>query len=230
MLRTLLAAVCLVFGTGAAHTEDAQSTQCAIALAFALDISTSVDDHEHRLQRAGLATALTDTEIREVILSWAGGVSLMAYEWSGSHRQAVIAPWQSIETDADLNTFAASLIDHPRTENEFPTAIGNAIAFGATMLDKVSFCTRLILDVSGDGAANDGFPPHSAYKHFPLALVTVNGLVVEGTDPTVHRYYLDNVIHGPGAFVETAAGYEDYARAMKRKLLRELQVTQFAGQ
>jgi hypothetical protein len=32
-----------------------------------------------------------------------------------------------------------------------------------------------------------------------------------------------NVLHGPGAFLETAAGFADYERAMKRKLVRELQ-------
>ncbi|WP_156505789.1 DUF1194 domain-containing protein, partial [Sulfitobacter sp. HI0054] len=35
-------------------------------------------------------------------------------------------------------------------------------------------------------------------------------------------YYRAEVILGPGAFVETAEGFEDYARAMTRKLLREL--------
>jgi hypothetical protein len=37
------------------------------------------------------------------------------------------------------------------------------------------------------------------------------------------RYFRANVIHGPKAFVEVAEGYEDYAEAMKRKLLWELQ-------
>jgi len=35
-------------------------------------------------------------------------------------------------------------------------------------------------------------------------------------------YYTANVIRGPDAFVEVALGYEDYAAAMERKLLREL--------
>ena len=35
-------------------------------------------------------------------------------------------------------------------------------------------------------------------------------------------YFQANVIQGPDAFVEVADGFEDYARAMKRKLLREL--------
>jgi hypothetical protein len=35
-------------------------------------------------------------------------------------------------------------------------------------------------------------------------------------------YFKQEVIFGPGAFVEVAAGFEDFERAMKRKLLREI--------
>ncbi len=35
-------------------------------------------------------------------------------------------------------------------------------------------------------------------------------------------YFKAQIIHGPGAFVEVALGYSDYADAMRRKLLREL--------
>ena len=35
-------------------------------------------------------------------------------------------------------------------------------------------------------------------------------------------YYRREVVRGPGAFVEVAQGFEDYTRAMRRKLLREL--------
>ena len=35
-------------------------------------------------------------------------------------------------------------------------------------------------------------------------------------------YYRENVISGPGAFVEAANDYDDFARAFLRKLLREI--------
>ena len=35
-------------------------------------------------------------------------------------------------------------------------------------------------------------------------------------------YYTTNVIRGPGAFVEVALGYEAFAAAMERKMIREL--------
>ena len=37
-------------------------------------------------------------------------------------------------------------------------------------------------------------------------------------------YFQGKVIHGPGAFVEPAAGFDAYADAMVRKLIRELEV------
>ena len=38
------------------------------------------------------------------------------------------------------------------------------------------------------------------------------------------NYFRAYVLRGPEAFLEIADGYEDYAIAMKRKLLKELEV------
>ena len=83
-------------------------------------------------------------------------------------------------------------------------------------------CGRKVVDVAGDGINNDGFGPDSAYRAFDFKEITVNGLVISGADETPVRYYRSHVIKGPGAFVEVAASYDDYAEAMKRKLLREI--------
>jgi hypothetical protein len=50
----------------------------------------------------------------------------------------------------------------------------------------------------------------------------VNGLVILGHDATVLRHYRDEVLRGPGAFLELAQGFEDFERAMGRKLFREI--------
>jgi len=82
------------------------------------------------------------------------------------------------------------------------------------------------LDMAGDGINNEGFGPAEAYAAFPFDEVVVNGLVVaplDGPDQAdVEGFYRDQVLHGPGAFLEIARGFEDYERAMQRKLLREL--------
>ena len=38
----------------------------------------------------------------------------------------------------------------------------------------------------------------------------------------IDEYYRQNVIGGPGSFVETATDYSDFERAIRRKLLREI--------
>ena len=66
--------------------------------------------------------------------------------------------------------------------------------------------------------------PEDIAPHLVPVGVIVNGLVVAAADDTeLAAYYRSYVIRGAGAFVETARGFEDYAAAMERKLLRELQ-------
>ena len=65
---------------------------CALALAFALDISVSVDRAEYGLQRDGLAAALLDPEVSQALLAQPGGVALMAYEWSGRASNRSLSP------------------------------------------------------------------------------------------------------------------------------------------
>ncbi len=58
----------------------AKATNCALALAFALDVSASVNSGEYDIQKGGLAAALLDTEVVDAILLDPGAVWLLAYE------------------------------------------------------------------------------------------------------------------------------------------------------
>ncbi|MGI9369153.1 MAG: DUF1194 domain-containing protein, partial [Ruegeria sp.] len=113
-----------------AGEESYGSEHCSLALAFALDISVSVNEAEYKLQRDGLASALLDPTVTDAILTQPNSVVMMAYEWSGSHQQQVIVPWSRIVTKMDLLEFTASLTDHAWQTPEYPTAIGRAIGFG----------------------------------------------------------------------------------------------------
>lgn len=202
---------------------------CEVALAFALDVSASVDSYEYAQQRDGLATALTDPSVARVIMGLPGGVALAAYEWSGRNQQVVIADWTAVGDAAALAAFAARLRATSRSHREFPTALGYALGFGAGLIGRAPPCGRRVIDVSGDGVNNDGFPPRLAYDAFPFDGLTVNGLAIAGSEPEIAAYYRAHLPHGPGAFVEVAADYADYARAMRRKLLRELLGAQMVG-
>ncbi len=52
--------------------------------------------------------------------------------------------------------------------------------------------------------------------------IIINGLAVLNEFPALDQYYADHVIGGPEAFVIAARDYEDFARAMRIKLLQEI--------
>ena len=195
---------------------------CRLALVLALDVSSSVDDREYELQSKGLAAALNAPDIRHAILSGRGEVALAVYEWSGRHREKLHLDWTILRSHADITRAAAALADMERATSEFPTALGAALGYGAQVMTRAPECARRVIDVSGDGINNQGFSPALAYKHFPFQNITVNGLVILGHDAAVLRHYRDEVLRGPGAFLEVADGFEDFQRAMERKLFREI--------
>jgi hypothetical protein len=222
----LLAALAAVSGAGAGAAAGA----CRLALSLGLDVSSSVDAREYRLQTAGLAAALTSPEVTEAFLSKPEApVMLHVYEWSGWQQQVVRLDWTPIVSEADLAAVAARLAAQARSFEQYPTAVGFALIFGARALGQRGDCRQRTLDLSGDGTNNDGISPEAARRDLPLDGVTVNGLVIGANVETLGRYYQQFVIQGPGAFVEVAADYADFERAMRRKLLRELGVIEMSG-
>lgn len=196
---------------------------CRLALLLALDVSSSVDEAEYVLQRDGLAAALTDPDIVGAILSQGGPVLLGVYEWSGRRQSVDILDWTVLKSKQVIADAATKIRSAQRSYRRFPTALGYALGYGATMMGRAPMvCQRRVIDMSGDGITNDGFWPELAYKHFPFDGITVNGLAVLGADPDVLDHYLFDLRRGPGAFVETSQGYEGFRKAMTRKLFREI--------
>ena len=207
---------------------------CRQALALGLDVSESVDAGEYRLQLDGLAIALESPVVANVLLRQPEApVRVLVYEWSGPSDQAIVVPWTSITSSQALGEVTAQLRNHTRVQAAPTTAIGAALLAGFAYLEEQSDCWKRTLDLSGDGPANTGPRPQDiAMSRTPTGVV-VNGLVIgagnmRGDDERfadikeLSSYYRTNVIRGPGAFVEVALGFEDYAAAMERKLLREL--------
>lgn len=196
---------------------------CHLALALALDVSSSVDDAEYQLQRDGLASALLSKNVQDAFFDNPGDwVSLAVYEWSGRYQHAVILDWIEVRSPEALFSAAEKIASAERSHSEFPTALGYALGYSASLFAKAPQCDRATLDVSGDGVNNDGFAPHLAYSAFPLSHVTVNGLVIGGANPEVQQFYLSDVIRGPGAFVVLAQDYDAFEEAMESKLIREI--------
>lgn len=202
------------------------AAECRLALVLAMDVSSSVDADEDALQRGGLASALLAPEVQAAFFASDLPVALAAFEWSGRYNHEILVDWTLIDSGEDLLAVARGIGGSTRSHDEFPTAIGYALGFAAGLLERGPQCLFQTVDVAGDGENNEGFAPSRAYAHFGFSGVVVNGLAIDvadgDTEISLARYYENEVIRGPGAFVEIARGFEDYERAMRRKLEREL--------
>ena len=203
----------------------AQGAGCRLALAIALDVSSSVNQAEHRLQADGLADALLQPGVTAALLApgIGGHVAIAVYEWSGRNQQVLIADWAPMTSPEAIKALADKVRAAPRSYVDFPTALGYALGYGAVQLARAPACNKHTIDVAGDGKNNDGFEPRHAYNAFDFRGVTVNALVIGGPERIdLMRYFETDVLHGPDAFTEIADNYADFSRAMVRKLLREI--------
>lgn len=212
----------------------ALAQHCRQALALALDVSGSVDMREYRMQLDGLATALEDPEVAEVLLATPGvPVWLAVFEWSGRDSQRLILDWRPLNSADALGQSVAALRGWRRQRSTAFTGLGAAMEFGAALLGAAPLCGQYTLDISGDGMNNEWPRPRVVKNSGVLNGLTINGLVIgddmnlpEGVRPgkteELTTYFQQVIIQGPDAFVEVAFGYGDYAEAMKRKLLREI--------
>ena len=143
----------------------AKAANCALALAFALDVSASVNAREYDIQKGGLAATLRDPEVVEAILATPGSVWLFAYEWSATSQQAVVHDWARMNGPADIQRFAAGLEGHRRRFGKSSTALGQGLSFGLSQFAALpALCDRQVIDVSGDGVNNDGVAPETLLR------------------------------------------------------------------
>ena len=227
MKRAIVAATTALMFCGA------QANACRLALVLALDVSSSVDAIEDRLQRNGLAAALLAPEVQEAFFSVPDPVALYAFEWSGRYDQTTLQPWRIIRSPADLVAVAETLVASTRSRDDMPTAMGHALGHAAVALQEAPTCLFRTIDLAGDGFNNEGFGPAEAYAHFPFDEVTVNALVIEDQGfagrSELLEFFQNRVRRGPGSFVVSARGYSDYQRAMRIKLERELRAIMIGG-
>ncbi|MEM9099988.1 MAG: DUF1194 domain-containing protein, partial [Pseudomonadota bacterium] len=203
---------------------------CKLALVLGMDISSSVNALEYRLQIEGLAYALEKEEVIEAILTPEGAhIAATAYEWSGYQQQDLMIDWTILDSPAAIRAFAQRLRNHTRPYAEFPTAVGKALEFGAKRFDTAPPCGRQVIDLSGDGENNVGVDPDYFRALGLFDGITINGLVILGAFPNPAIYYRTHVMQGPDAFVAIARDFEEYRYVMTGKLLREINAQTIIG-
>jgi Protein of unknown function (DUF1194) len=213
MLRLVLLATCLANPAGA---------ECRLALALAVDVSRSIDAQDYVIQTDGLADALTDKDVRAAIFGPEGRVALAIYYWSGRGYQDLVQPWVILDSPEALDAAIWEVRRTPRPAAPLATALGDALSFGLDLMSDAPDCDRRVIDVAGDGQNNEGISVARTYEREDFTGITINGLAVGEHEASIVQYYLDELIRGPGAFVEVAPRQSDYPAAIRRKLLREL--------
>ncbi|WP_270937049.1 DUF1194 domain-containing protein [Falsiroseomonas oryzae] len=204
-------------------------------LVLAVDCSSSIDDAEARLQREGYRAAFEDAAVQRRIAAGAHGAIGVAYvEWSGIEFQRLLLPWARIGGPAEARGWSEALMRHPLVPGarRRGTSLSGALDFARMVLAEAPWgAARRVVDVSGDGANNSGPSPEEARDRSVAEGITVNALAIEGSDPAetwlppgirLAEYYRATVIGGGGAFVAEAEGFDDFAAALRRKLVREL--------
>jgi len=198
------------------------ASACGLALLFAMDVSLSIDDTEYQLQSRGMAMALQQADVQQVIGSVPGGVAMSVLQWSGGGEQFVTLPWTLVSDPTEIDSFAAKIMVMPRMFVG-DTAPGSALEYGVVLHDSNPWtCARLVIDLSGDGSQNTGYDTGVASRLAVNYGITVNGLAILGSDRRIVQFFIRNVVRGPKSFLETTNGFEDFEEAFHKKLLREI--------
>src|SRR5215470_18806568 len=206
-----------------------------LLLVLASDVSRSVDHPKFLLQREGYATAISDPHVLDAIKSGPHQrIALCFVEWSGFGAQKLVIDWTAVDGLDAARKFGDQLLELPRSFAD-RTSISGGIEFAAAQLERASFTgARRTIDVSGDGTNNAGRDVKPARDEVVGKRIVINGLVIlsdrpvpwnaEHTNPPggLEKYYQDNVVGGPGAFVLVAENFNSFGRAIIKKLIAEI--------
>jgi len=198
-----------------------------VALVLAVDSSGSISEQRLSMQTQGYLDALRHPELVQTIRNGRRGrIALTYVNWTDARRQEQIVPWRVIQEQADADAFVEAVRGSLRPLPGW-TSISGAIDFCTGLLLSSGYiATRRVIDISGDGANNDGRPVTEARDAAVAAGVTINGLPIVDVEPNLEQYFRDNVVGGPGAFVVVARDSRAFATAVLRKLLVEVAGTQ----
>ncbi|MBL1436712.1 MAG: DUF1194 domain-containing protein [Rhodobacteraceae bacterium] len=192
---------------------------CKLALILSMDVSTSIDAGEYAYQRDGLADALLDTEVMNVLSR--DRVALMVVQWSGANEQSVVIPWRRMHSQGDVEAFSNWVRSMRREFVNSKTAVGSALAFSIEQFSEVADCERKVIDVSGDGASNSGANTSGQSRRAAQLGIEINGVAIDIVGNAISEYYR-RYVTTPDGFVLTSTGFSDYPRTIRAKLLREL--------
>ncbi|MFO1184893.1 MAG: DUF1194 domain-containing protein [Bauldia sp.] len=233
--RLLLSPLAVIAGvSGAATAAGPAGNQVDLQLVLAVDISGSMDYDEQRVQRDGYVEAFRDPQVINAITDGLlGRIAVTFVEWSDADIQFQVTPWMIIDGKESAFAYSAALAKAP-LHRARSTSISGALLMSMRLFDQGSFqAIKKTIDVSGDGANNNG-PPVTVARDQVLAKgISINGLPIMirssgfGANTSqdianLDQYYRDCVIGGPSSFLFTVDKLEDFPVAIRRKLIQEI--------
>ena len=224
-----LAAVLAVAGP-MAFTPQAHAVPVGLELSLLIDVSGSVDTTEFNLQKQGYVQAFQSSAVQSAILgSVSGAIAVNLIQWSGAGEVSQSLGFTLIDSAASSNAFAAAINGVSRAFSG-STAPGSAINFAAPLFNSNGFeSPRQVIDVSGDGAENDGANTATARNNALAGGVdAINGLVILG-ESGVQNWYQNNIVGGTNSFLSVANSFNDFGAAIENKLVREIKVPEPAS-
>jgi Protein of unknown function (DUF1194) len=230
MRRIIFAALLSAFAflpLAPGRSQDA--VEVDLALVLAVDISYSMDLDELALQRSGYVEAFRSKQVHDAIERGAiGKIAVTYFEWAGQNIIHNSLDWTIIDNAVDANRFADILAEAP-TRRGRRTSISGAIDRSMELFDKTPVRPlRRVIDISGDGPNNDGRPVTVARDEALDKGIGINGLPIMLKSPgyldisDLDQYYEDCVIGGVGAFVVSIRERQQFADAVRTKLVREI--------
>jgi hypothetical protein len=227
LLVTIFLAVLLVLNKDAA----AQDIPVDLELVLAVDVSLSMDSEEQQLQRDGYISAFRNLELIQAINTGPHGQIAVTYvEWSGENFQRIVVPWTLINGEETARAFTAKLVAAPVASN-YRTSISGALIFATGLFGNNGYRGPKAIDISGDGANNQGPEVVLAREAAVRRGITINGLPLLFRAATmdsfaeimkIDDYYQDCVIGGTGAFMIPVRSTFEFGPAIRRKLILEI--------
>lgn len=222
MLRRQMLALPGLLAAPAALAQSGREVD--LLLVLAVDASGSIAPEEFRLQREGCADALQDPRILAAIQGGPqGAIGIAMVEWGSPGGAETVLDWQRVQDAASAASVAQRLREVPRSRQSY-NAIGDAIDHAARLIAAAPFrAEQKVIDLSGDAPDMRSLRPAAMARDEAVAAgITINGLAILGGSWDLAGFFEREVIGGFGSFVITAEGRQDFARAMRSKLVREI--------
>ncbi|QOL80597.1 DUF1194 domain-containing protein [Pseudooceanicola spongiae] len=216
---------------GMDFTYDPTLIEVDVELALMVDVSRSMTSQELDIQRHGYASALTSAAVMDVITQgFLGRIAVTYVEWAGPGNHRIVLDWTTIGTMAEAEAVSATLMNTQPFGMQ-RTSISSALDYAAELIQGNKYQgLRRVIDVSGDGPNNSGAPVEASRDRVLEQGIIINGLPLmteqdgagQWAASDLDIYYRDCVIGGQGSFVVPVRSWDEFAGAVRQKILMEI--------